>query len=144
MSQDLGVSSSYGMHLTLLLHSPDGKESLDDPLAVEAFLVSLVARAGMRILDGPHVCTEPGGPEKYGHSGVVVLYESHAAIHTYPALHRSFLDLFSCRPFRRATVLEVYNTVFSESEVLEEDLSPRGRHWLGVAKEEMQQWKATR
>lgn len=80
---------------------------------VEAFLIELVGRIGMRRLGEPHLYSvdleiEKLGVEPFedegGITGVVVLSTSHCAIHTWPlrasADNEMFvLDVYSCRDF---------------------------------------------
>ena len=72
--------------------------ALDDEIEVAKFLKKLVAALGMRVRAGPLCGRNGGAPEKNGISGAVILYESHAAIHTYSQLRAAFLDIFSCVP----------------------------------------------
>src|SRR4029453_5733758 len=96
--------AAYGMHLTLRLAGVRRPEALDDPTAISRFLIALVTCLGMRILAGPIVAREEASIEKWGCSGGVILYESHAAIHTYPHRGAAFVDVFSCRDFAVAKV----------------------------------------
>lgn len=106
---------TYGLHLTLRL------EGFDQPAARE---------------DGP--------PEKAGCSGVVILYESHAAIHTYPHQAAAFVDVFSCRQFATAQVTDTLAAYFESDQVVEQRLAERGLHWSADAHEEMLAWRSGR
>src|SRR5882724_8617011 len=98
-SNTVNNATTYGMHLTVRIANVEKQAVLNDRDAVSGFLSDLVDRVGMRVLAGPLVGIEEGVPEKRGMSAVIILYESHAAIHTYPELGEAFLDLFSCKRF---------------------------------------------
>ncbi len=136
--------AAYGDHLTLRLTDIQLHGRLDDPVLIARFLRDLVARIGMRVLDGPHVATEAGDADKYGHSGVILLYESHAAIHTYPQRRELFLDVFSCKPFAEGRVLLECTRFFGSCAVRERNLSHRGHHWKSPVAESTRLWVASR
>jgi S-adenosylmethionine decarboxylase len=137
-------ASSYGTHLLMLLSGIERREALDSPEGLCTFLSGLVVEIGMRVLDGPKAVTEEAEPDKYGHSAVVILYESHAAVHTYPARASLFLDLFSCKPFDESKVLGACHTFLGHFEVAERLVLDRGAHWNGTAAENLPTWTATR
>lgn len=118
--------------------------ALDDPDEIGRYLSHLVTGIDMRILSGPHVGTEDADPERYGHSGVVVLYESHAAVHTYPRRRAMFLDVFSCREFDTGTVIDLTAEIFGSFRVVESTSLDRGQHWSGDATAELLRWQANR
>ncbi len=132
------------MHLTMRLSNIERRGSLNDRDAVSNFLVTLVDRVGMRILAGPMVGIEEGVPEKRGLSSVIILYESHAAIHTYPELGEAFVDLFSCRRFSAETVLDTLHRTFGNFSVVEKSLFDRGIHWSPDIEAEMASWSHRR
>src|SRR5437588_799951 len=118
--------SIYGMHATLWLTEVARADVLDDPIALEYLLHSLVKKVGMTVLDGPLMSTEQADPARYGHSGVVILVESHAAIHTYPRIRSLFFDMFSCKPFDLADVRAVFTDVLGDFVIAEQDVRDRG------------------
>ncbi len=134
----------YGQHLCLRLGGIARRSALDDVEAVRSFLVELVRSIGMRILAGPLAERESGPEEKRGCSAVVILYESHAAIHTYAHRGEAFLDVFSCRRFDTPTVLRTLERFFGRFEVLEETCEDRGRHWNTDPADAMVGWKRHR
>jgi S-adenosylmethionine decarboxylase len=135
---------TYGLHLTLRLDLIENRASLDDPETVTQFLQSLVRRIEMRVLAGPLTGREDGGPDRCGVSGVVILYESHAAIHTYPLLGAAFVDIFSCREFDHEVVLGVCRDFFGSHRVRERDTQSRGRHWGADITKEQLAWSGRR
>lgn len=140
----LTETTTYGLHLTLRIARIERPEALDDDRGVGDFLKALVDRIGMRILAGPLVGREEGGPDKRGCSGVVILYESHAALHTYPELGEAFVDIFSCKEFSVDTVREMLTGFVGRFEIVEEKQFPRGIHWGCNIDREMNAWLGTR
>jgi S-adenosylmethionine decarboxylase len=135
---------NYGTHIMLLLSNVKNRDVLDSPKGLCDFLRDLVAKVGMRVLDGPRAATESGDSEKYGHSAVIILYESHAAVHTYPVRGSLFLDLFSCKPFDDEDVISACHEFLGEFEVSERLLLDRGAHWNGSAETSIRDWAGTR
>ncbi|MEV6299642.1 S-adenosylmethionine decarboxylase [Actinoplanes sp. NPDC051861] len=119
----------YGDELTLRLSGIADTRLLLDDQALTTFMNDLVTRIGMTVIAGPLVATEHGPPEKAGKSAVVILAESHAAIHTYPHLREIFADIFSCKPFREADVLDEFHRLVGDFHVSERTLSRRGEEW---------------
>ena len=119
----------YGDELTLRLSGISDIRLLDDEGALTTFMRELVDRIGMTVIAGPLVATENGPPEKAGKSAVVILAESHAAIHTYPHLREILVNVFSCKPFREADVLDEFHRLVGDYEITERVLSRRGEEW---------------
>jgi S-adenosylmethionine decarboxylase len=134
---------NYGIHLTMRIGQIENCAALEGQ-NVAAFLTDLVGRIGMRILAGPLVAEENGDPMHRGWSGVIILYESHAAIHTYPELGQAFLDIFSCKPYDVALVREILSEAFGKFTILEQSIFDRGVHWGSNAEAEMAEWRAQR
>jgi S-adenosylmethionine decarboxylase len=144
VSMSNGQADIYGSHLMLRLSEIQRSATLDDPVGVADFLRHLVMGAGMRVLAGPFTSTETGDAEHYGHSGIVLLYESHAAVHTYPHLRALFLDLFSCKPFEIQPLLSLIEEFFGGYTIVESALMDRGHHWSTDAAAELERWAQTR
>ncbi|MFC7532527.1 S-adenosylmethionine decarboxylase family protein [Actinoplanes sp. GCM10030250] len=119
----------YGDELTLRLSAISDTRLLGDDTALTTFMQDLVTRIGMTVIAGPLIATEAGPPEKAGKSAVVILAESHAAIHTYPHLREIFADIFSCKPFREADVLDEFHRLVGDYEITERTLTRRGEEW---------------
>jgi S-adenosylmethionine decarboxylase len=117
---------------------------LDSIDQLEEFLVSLVANLGMRVIAGPLSGTEEMPDERYGHSCVIILAESHAALHTYPTRRSMFLDVFSCKPFRAAAVYLTLASFVHTFVVVEETIRDRGVEWSAAADPALQYWLSTR
>ncbi|GIE88027.1 S-adenosylmethionine decarboxylase family protein [Actinoplanes regularis] len=119
----------YGDELTLRLSGIADVSALNDDQTLTTFMRDLVARIGMTVIAGPTVATESGPPEKAGKSAVVILAESHAAVHTYPHLREIFVNVFSCKPFREADVLAEFHRLVGDYEITEYTLRRRGEDW---------------
>ena len=137
-------STTYGKHLTLRISDLEPPDALDSEADVRDFLKELVHHIGMRVLAGPLVGYEDGEPEKRGTSGVVILYESHAAIHTYPELGQLFLDVFSCKEFSVQDVHDVLHRHYGSYHVMEEHVQDRGIHWGPDVIAESHNWATSR
>ena len=135
--------TTYGMHLTLRISEVSRREGLDGP-AIGDMLVTLVNRIGMRILAGPLTAEESGTPERRGWSSLVLLYESHAAIHTYPELGQAFVDVFSCKEFSMEQVKEVLLEHLGDFRTVEEHVFDRGIHWSQGVERELAGWRGKR
>ncbi|MEW6058046.1 MAG: S-adenosylmethionine decarboxylase [Bdellovibrionota bacterium] len=136
-------SQVYGLHLVLRISEVQNIKALADPQMVAQFLIAVVQRIGMRILVGPVVGQEEGPVEKAGCSSVIILYESHAAIHTYPCLGEAFIDVFSCRTFDINLVIETLSDFFGSHRVSEQMLFDRGVHWGREIDKELVAWMKT-
>ncbi|GGN67540.1 hypothetical protein GCM10010112_31030 [Actinoplanes lobatus] len=121
--------SHYGDELTLRLSGIADTSALDDDAALTRFMRDLVDRIGMTVIAGPLVATETGPPEKAGKSAVVILAESHAAIHTYPHLREILINVFSCKPFHENDVLDEFHRLLGDFRITEHSLTRRGEEW---------------
>lgn len=89
----------FGPHLMIDGHHAS-PERLEDLELLRDVLSELPARLGMSTILPPHVERYQGtGDQDGGLTGVVLIAESHIAIHTFP--QRGFLgvDVFSCKEF---------------------------------------------
>jgi S-adenosylmethionine decarboxylase len=134
----------YGLHLMMRVANVRDRAALGDGETIDKFLVDLVAELGMNVLAGPMVTQEAGEPQRAGFSGVIILYESHAAIHTYSELGQAFVDVFSCKPYDAERVESVMARHFGEFEIVEQTILGRGVHWGTNVEREMATWAATR
>jgi len=134
----------YGLHLMMRVSSVRNRAALSDGEMINRFLVDLVGELGMNVLAGPMVTEEAGEPQRAGYSGVIILYESHAAIHTYSNLGEAFLDVFSCKPYDVTRVERVMNRYFGDFEIVEQTTLGRGIHWGTNVEREMETWAAAR
>jgi S-adenosylmethionine decarboxylase len=120
--------AGFGLHLALDAYgcSP---EALADVESIKAFLAYLPGAMGMTVIMGPFVelyRPPPGKPlEDWGVSGVVVIAESHLAIHTFPEQGFLSFDAFSCKEFDVNETTQAVVTQFQAQKV-EPNLLDRG------------------
>ena len=134
----------YGKHLTLLIKNVEHIEKLNGENEIKNFLADLVKSINMRILVNPVAGYESGDEAHAGYSGVVILYESHCAIHTYSKLRKVFIDIFSCKDYCVEDVLNFIKGKIGVFEIEEQHIFNRGVHWGNDIKKEMNNWKGKR
>ena len=81
---------ALGRHLLVELFSCDG-EILDDLERIEVFMKEAARVSGATIVESVFHRFQP-----HGISGVVVIAESHLAIHTWPEHDYAAVDFFTC------------------------------------------------
>ena len=81
---------SLGQQLIVELYGCD-RTLLDDPSRLERILTEAISRAGGTIIKP---CFHQFSP--HGVTGVVVIAESHVAVHTWPEFGYCALDVFTC------------------------------------------------
>jgi S-adenosylmethionine decarboxylase len=81
---------ALGRHILAEVHGCD-RSILDDPVRVERILVEAALDAGAEVRETAFHKFSPQGV-----SGVVIISESHVAIHTWPELGYAALDVFTC------------------------------------------------
>jgi len=81
-----------GRHMLLELFSCDEKV-LDDLAVIETFMKEAARVSGATIVESVFHRFQP-----HGISGVVVVAESHLAIHTWPEYGYAAVDFFTCGP----------------------------------------------
>ena len=92
--------------MTLAIHSlidyhHCNRARLDDPDGLRSAMLGAIARAG-----GTYVTDIFHAFSPHGLSGVVVIAESHVAIHTWPEHGYAAVDVFSCSPRLRLDVIQ--------------------------------------
>ncbi|HEY9025427.1 MAG TPA: adenosylmethionine decarboxylase [Burkholderiaceae bacterium] len=86
----------HGLHLIADLRDCAGATPLDDEAALAALCLDAVARAGLRAVGSLfHPFVGPDG-QAQGVTGVVLLVESHLAVHTWPELASVTADVYVC------------------------------------------------
>ena len=80
----------YASHMLVELRECSS-ELLDDPAALKELLLEAVRRGGGTIVTDVFHTFNP-----HGVSGVIVIAESHVAIHTWPEHGYAAVDIFSC------------------------------------------------
>ena len=81
---------ALGRHILAEVYGCD-RAVLDDPERVERILVDAALDAGAEVRE---VAFHKFSPQ--GVSGVVIISESHLAVHTWPELGYAALDVFTC------------------------------------------------
>jgi S-adenosylmethionine decarboxylase len=88
-----------GLHLTADLHGcPAALPAMTDAHTLRALCLQAVASAGLQAVNSLfHRFTPAGHVEQpAGVTGVVLLAESHLAVHTWPELQAVTLDVYVC------------------------------------------------
>ena len=86
----------HGLHLIADLHDCRGDAPLDDGDALRALCLDAIARAGLRAVGSVfHPFVDAEGRAQ-GVTGVVLLVESHLAVHTWPELRSVTADVYVC------------------------------------------------
>ena len=86
----------HGLHLIADLQACHGDTPLDDADALRALCLDAVARAGLRAVGSLfHPFIDAAGRPQ-GVTGVVLLVESHLAVHTWPELQSVTADVYVC------------------------------------------------
>jgi len=99
---------------------------LDDPASLEQVMVEAAREAGAEVRQTSFYRFVP-----HGVSGVVIISESHLAIHTYPEHGYAALDFFTCgRIVDPRTICELLVASFRPKVVATECLV-RGQHLTG-------------
>lgn len=81
---------ALGRHVLAEVHGCD-RSILDDPERVERILVEAALGAGAEVRETAFHKFSPQGV-----SGVVIISESHVAVHTWPEFGYAALDVFTC------------------------------------------------
>jgi S-adenosylmethionine decarboxylase proenzyme len=81
---------ALGRHLLVEYHRCDPK-ILDDLEKVKELMLEAASRCGATVLESSFRYFSP-----HGVSGVVVIAESHLAIHTWPEYDYAAVDIFTC------------------------------------------------
>lgn len=89
----------FGPHIVLDLNECD-PDRLGDLNLIFDLLNSIPDKIGMHKITQPYVFPYAGlVPEDRGITGMVIIAESHLAIHTFQDKAYCFCDIFSCKPF---------------------------------------------
>ena len=85
-----------GLHLIADLQGCGGDTPLDDADALRALCLDAVARAGLRSVGSVFHPFVGADGQAQGVTGVVLLVESHLAVHTWPELRSVTADVYVC------------------------------------------------
>ncbi|HKV83776.1 MAG TPA: adenosylmethionine decarboxylase [Ktedonobacterales bacterium] len=122
----------FGPHLIIDGTRCDTRK-LGDRILVEQILNDYPNAIGMTKIGGPYMFEyQAPDPAYSGVSGLVVIAESHIAIHTFPELDYFTMDIFSCKNFDHETAIEYIRKAFDVQEMdrmlVQRGLSFRGPH----------------
>ena len=82
-------------------------DQLSDENVVRVILDQYPGRLGMTKITQPTVVRYKGSkPEDWGVSGYVMIAESHISVHTFPERLLIWADVFSCKEFDAAPLIE--------------------------------------
>ncbi|MGO8949072.1 MAG: adenosylmethionine decarboxylase [Ktedonobacterales bacterium] len=122
----------FGPHL-IIDGSGCNRKKLADRNLIERVLNSYPSAIGMTKIGGPHIFEyQAPDPAYSGISGIVIIAESHIAIHTFPELDYFTLDVFSCRDFDPEVAVDYIQQAFEVKQmdriVLQRGLSFHAPH----------------
>ncbi|HEU4758788.1 MAG TPA: S-adenosylmethionine decarboxylase [Dehalococcoidia bacterium] len=101
-------------------------DQLDDENVVRAVLERYPTELGMTKIAPPTVVRYRGSkPEDWGVSGYVMIAESHISMHTFPERRLIWADVFSCKEFDAAPIVEDLKRQFRLRE-MDVNMIPRG------------------
>ena len=122
----------FGPHL-MIDGSKCNTQKLADRILIEQILNDYPRAIGMTKIGGPYMFEyQAPDPEYSGVSGLVVIAESHIAIHTFPELDYFTMDIFSCRNFDHELAIQYIKDALDVQEMdrilLQRGLSFHGPH----------------
>ncbi|HET9109768.1 MAG TPA: adenosylmethionine decarboxylase [Ktedonobacterales bacterium] len=122
----------FGPHL-IIDGSRCNTQKLADRILVEQVLNDYPAAIGMTKIGGPYMFEyQAPDPAYSGVSGLVVIAESHIAIHTFPELDYFTMDIFSCKNFDHEKAIAYIKEAFDVQEMdrmlVQRGLSFKGPH----------------
>jgi len=122
----------FGPHL-IIDGSKCNTQKLGDRILIEQLLNDYPRAIGMTKIGGPYMFEyQAPDPEYSGVSGLVVIAESHIAIHTFPELDYFTMDIFSCRNFDHEAAIDYIKKALEVEEMdrvlLQRGLSFHGPH----------------
>jgi S-adenosylmethionine decarboxylase len=122
----------FGPHLIIDGSRCDTRK-LADRILVEQVLNAYPDAIGMTKIGGPYMFEyQAPDPAYSGVSGLVVIAESHIALHTFPELDYFTMDIFSCKNFDHEKAIAYIRDAFDVKEMdrmlVQRGLSFRGPH----------------
>jgi S-adenosylmethionine decarboxylase len=122
----------FGPHLIIDGSHCDTRK-LGDRILVEQVLNAYPDAIGMTKIGGPYMFEyQAPDPAYSGVSGLVVIAESHIALHTFPELDYFTMDIFSCKNFDHEKAIAYIRDAFDVKEMdrmlVQRGLSFKGPH----------------
>jgi len=125
---DFDSSKMYGPHITIDCDKCSHLAIVDE-VKIQKLLVDLANHIDMSIIGGPYTGSyeEELRSHLWGISGLLLIAESHIAIHTYPHSEKNYalLDVFSCKYFDILETLQ-FTVDRLEPEYVFLNIVPRG------------------
>jgi spermidine synthase len=112
--------NALGRHI-LVEFNGCSPEILNDVSVIESAMVDAAQKAGATVIQSSFHHFSP-----FGVSGVVVIQESHLAIHTWPEYGVAAIDLFTCDPNLKAEAAIAYIAESLEARAIDTKKIPRG------------------
>jgi len=111
------VFKIHGKGNHLLLEGYGGSfDRLNNKELITNVLDELSEKLKMNKLSNPLV-VEYKAKDEGGVTGIILLKESHIAIHTYPIKNFAVMDVFSCKEFDVEKTIEFFKEKFSFKEI---------------------------
>ena len=114
----VGGERHYGRHVMLGAHGCN--EALLDKAVIAEFMQELARRIDM-VTFGPPFVERFGGGIEIGISAVQLIETSAITIHTNDAARDLYLDVFSCKDFKAATVIAYVRELFAPVAIEHQD-----------------------
>ena len=116
----------FGPHLTLDMYGCD-KRKIGSVEYIDNFLDKLPGKIGMNKIMPPNTFKYES-PKDWGVTGVVLIAQSHIAIHTFPEVGYASFDIFSCKDFDAEKVAAHVIKALG-AKTYEKNMFSRGRHF---------------
>lgn len=118
---------NFGLHLTIDGYGGN-PDKLNDGALVKKCLEELPGKVNMHKIFGPEVleCPELNAKDSGGHSGFVMIAESHISCHTFPWRKFVSIDVYTCgEHLDKEFIIDYFKEAFELKEV-ELNFIPRG------------------
>ena len=108
---------AWGYHLVLDCYNAD-KELITSSTNIAAFAKALVKRINMKAYGEPQVI-HFGEDDKQGYTLVQLIETSNIVAHFCDDSGNFYLDVFSCKPYENAVVVETVKQFFAPQKITE-------------------------
>lgn len=108
---------AWGYHLILDCYDAD-KTKITDGNNITAFAKTLVKRIQMKPFGEPQVI-HFGEDDKLGYTLVQLIETSNICAHFCDDTGNFYLDVFSCKPYENAVVIETVKEYFSPKKIID-------------------------
>ncbi len=108
---------AWGYHLVLDCYNAD-KELITSSTNIAAFAKALVKKINMKAYGEPQVI-HFGEDDKQGYTLVQLIETSNISAHFCDDTGNFYLDVFSCKPYENALVVETVKQFFAPERIVE-------------------------